>query len=102
MLVSSQVRSPSQPSWGPSPFGFANGRGVSLALTCDALGWRVLSFLNVSGKQPLSHFEIGLSYLWNVGVLSTLNKLSRLNEISTPYLLALPSYMTRYRRIHVF
>ena len=39
-----------------------------LGLTCEVLGWRVLSFLNLSGKQPLSHFEVGFSYLWNVGL----------------------------------
>jgi hypothetical protein len=39
----------------------------------------MLSFLNLSGKQPLSHFEIGFSYL-NVGVPSTLINFS-LNEV---------------------
>ena len=54
---------------------------ASLSLTCEVLGWRVRSFLNLSGKQPLCHFEIGFSYLWNVGMPSTLNKLSCFNEI---------------------
>ena len=39
---------------------------ASLSVTCEVLGWRVRSFLNLSGKQPLCHFEIGFSYLWNV------------------------------------
>ena len=59
----------------------ASGVRASLSLTCEALGRRVLSFLNLSGNQPLSHFEIGFSYLGNVCVPSMLNKLLSFNEI---------------------
>jgi hypothetical protein len=62
-------------------FAVLSSTRASLSTTCEALGWSVLSFLNLSGKQPLSHFEIGLNYLWIVCVPSTLNKLSRFNEI---------------------